>query len=51
MCVGARKSASCTVKSIAECLSDEIINCPKNDPNSYCIGKKNECEKNAKANR
>ena len=38
-------------KSIAECLSDEIINCAKNDPSSYCIGKKMEVEKNAKANR
>ena len=38
-------------KSIAECLADEIILCAKNAPESYCIGKKIEVEKNAKANR
>ena len=40
-----------TCKSVAECLADEIINCAKNSPDSYCIGKKIEVEKNAKANR
>ena len=51
MCIGARKSALRTCKSIAECLCDEIINCAKNDSSSYCISKKIEVEKNAKANR
>lgn len=52
MCVGARKSAMRTAKSMAECLADEIVACAKNDGNaSYTIQKKIECEKNAKANR
>ena len=51
MCVGARKSAMRTAKSIAETLCDEIIACAKNDATSYTIGKKVEVEKNAKANR
>ena len=51
MCVGVRKQAMRKCKSIAECLADEIILCAKNAPESYCIGKKIEVEKNAKANR
>jgi small subunit ribosomal protein S5e len=51
MCVGARKSAMRTCKSIAECLADEVISCAKNDNGSWCIQKKIEVEKNAKANR
>ncbi len=51
MCGGARKSAMNTIKSMSECLADEIIACAKEDQDSWCIKKKFETEKNAKANR
>ena len=51
MAEGARKSSMRTIKSIAECLCDEIIACAAEDPASHCIKKKMEVEKNAKANR
>jgi len=40
------------MKTIAECLADEIINCSKNNAQtSYAIRKKDEIEKVAKTNR
>ena len=39
------------MKSIAECLADEILNAEKNSPNSYAVKKKDEIEKVAKGNR
>ncbi|KAJ7810669.1 ribosomal protein S5, partial [Mycena leptocephala] len=35
--IGARKSAICNVKSIAECLADELINTAKGSCSSYAI--------------
>merc|ERR1719366_31673 len=51
ICTGARNSAFRNIKSIAECLADEIINCAKESSNSYAIKKKDEIERVAKANR
>lgn len=51
MALGARKAAFRNPKSISECLADEIINAAKGSTNSYALKKKDEVEKNAKANR
>uniref|UniRef100_A0A0G4GTM1 Small ribosomal subunit protein uS7 domain-containing protein n=1 Tax=Chromera velia CCMP2878 TaxID=1169474 RepID=A0A0G4GTM1_9ALVE len=51
ICTGARTSAFRNIKTIAECLADEIINCAKESSNSYAIKKKDEIERVAKANR
>jgi len=48
---GARQASFRSVKSIAECLADELINCSKGSSNSYAIKKKDELERIAKANR
>ncbi|KAL2535163.1 40S ribosomal protein S5-2 [Abeliophyllum distichum] len=48
---GARESAFRNIKSIAECLADELINAAKGSSNSYAIKKKDEIERVAKANR
>jgi len=48
---GARAAAFRNVKTIAECLADEIINAAKGSSNSYAIKKKDELERVAKANR
>ena len=37
ICTGARNSAFRNIKSIAECLADEIMNCAKESSNSYAI--------------
>jgi len=49
--VGARESSFRTMKTIAECLADELMNAAKGSPNSYAIKKKDEIEKVAKGNR
>ena len=51
MTAGARASAFRNIKSIAECLADEIINAANDSQNSYAIKKKDEIERVAKANR
>lgn len=51
MCSGARSQSFRNLKSIAECLSDEIINCANDNQNSYAIKKKDEIERVANANR
>lgn len=51
MAMGARESAFRNVKTIAECLADEIINAARGSSNSYAIKKKDEIERVAKANR
>lgn len=51
ICYGARVAAFRNIKSIAECLADEIINCQKESSNSHAIKKKDEIERVAKANR
>ncbi len=50
--VGPLFLASCrNVKTISECLADELINAAKGSSNSYAIKKKDELERVAKANR
>lgn len=51
MTTGARESSFRNVKTIAECLADEIINAARGSSNSYAIKKKDEIERVAKANR
>ena len=48
---GAREAAFRNVKTISECLADELINAAKGSSNSYAIKKKDELERVAKANR
>jgi len=48
---GARESAFRNIKTIAECLADELINAAKESSNSYAIKKKDELERVAKSNR
>ncbi|KAK6524753.1 ribosomal protein S5 [Arthrobotrys megalospora] len=49
--IGAREAAFRNVKSIAECLAEELINAAKGSSNSYAIKKKDELERVAKSNR
>jgi len=51
MTVGAREAAFRNIKSIAECLADEINNAANDSQNSYAIKKKDEIERVAMANR
>ena len=48
---GAREAAFRNIKTMAECLADEIMNAAKGSSNSYAIKKKDEIERVAKANR
>ena len=48
---GAREASFRTIKTIAECLADEIFNASKGSSNSYAIKKKDEVERVSKANR
>jgi len=48
---GARNTSFRNIKSIAECLADELINAANDNQNSYAIKKKDEIERVAKANR
>merc|ERR1712142_1460047 len=48
---GARQAAFKNIKTIAECLADELINAAKGSSNSYAIKKKDELERVAKSNR
>eukprot|EP00747_Dinoflagellata_sp_TGD_P103205 gnl/TRDRNA2_/TRDRNA2_168891_c0_seq8.p1 gnl/TRDRNA2_/TRDRNA2_168891_c0~~gnl/TRDRNA2_/TRDRNA2_168891_c0_seq8.p1 ORF type:complete len:222 (+),score=44.24 gnl/TRDRNA2_/TRDRNA2_168891_c0_seq8:85-666(+) len=51
ICTGARNSAFRNIKSVAECLADEVMNAAKESSNSFAIKKKDEIERVAKANR
>merc|ERR1712227_1139529 len=51
LCTGARESSFRNIKTIAECLSDELINAAKGSSSSYAIKKKDELERVAKSNR
>ena len=51
ICKGAREASFRNIKSIAECLADELVNAAKGSSNSYAIKKKDEIERVAKANR
>jgi len=48
---GAREAAFRNIKTISECLADELINAAKGSSNSYAIKKKDELERVAKSNR
>merc|ERR1712093_806841 len=48
---GAREAAFRNIKTIAECLADELMNAAKGSSNSYAIKKKDELERVAKSNR
>merc|ERR1712150_193600 len=50
-CTGAREASFRNIKSIAECLADELNNAAKGSSNSYAIKKKDELERVAKSNR
>merc|ERR1711934_1036826 len=49
--IGAREAAFRSVRSVGECLADEIIACAAGTNSSYAIRKKEEMERGAKANR
>ena len=49
--IGAREASFRNIKTIAECLADEVINAARGSSNSYAIKKKDEIERVAKANR
>merc|ERR1712084_216134 len=49
--VGAREASFRNIKSVAECLAEELINAAKGSSNSYAIKKKDELERVAKSNR
>lgn len=49
--IGSREAAFRNVKTIAECLAEELINAAKGSSNSYAIKKKDELERVAKSNR
>ncbi|CAD2222771.1 small subunit ribosomal protein S5e [Angomonas deanei] len=51
MCQGARQAAFRNLKTLPECLADEIVNAAEGSSNSYAIKKKDEIERVAKANR
>jgi len=48
---GARQAAFKTIKSIAECLADELVAAAKGSSTSFAIKKKDEVERVAKSNR
>jgi len=48
---GSRETSFRNIKTIAECLADELINAAKGSSNSYAIKKKDELERVAKSNR
>lgn len=48
---GARDASFRNIKTISECLADELINASKGSSNSYAIKKKDELERVAKSNR
>ena len=51
LCTGAREAAFRNIKTIAECLADELINAAKESPNSYAFKKRDELERVAVSNR
>merc|ERR1712170_32673 len=51
LATGAREASFRSIKTIAECLADELINAAKGSSNSYAIKKKDELERVAKSNR
>uniref|UniRef100_A0A2I3SDV2 Small ribosomal subunit protein uS7 domain-containing protein n=1 Tax=Pan troglodytes TaxID=9598 RepID=A0A2I3SDV2_PANTR len=50
LCTGTREAAFWNIKTIAECLADELINATKASSSSYAINKKDELECGDKSN-
>jgi len=50
MTMGARTASFRNLKTIAECMADEIINASRGSSNSFAIKKKDEIERVAKVN-
>merc|ERR1712242_638408 len=48
---GAKNAAFRNIKTVAECLADELMNAAKGSSNSFAIKKKDELERVAKSNR
>lgn len=48
---GAKNAAFRNIKTISECLADELINAARGSSNSFAIKKKDELERVAKVNR
>jgi len=48
---GSRNASFRNIKSVAECLADELINAANDNQNSFAVKKKDEIERVAKANR
>ncbi|KAI2502075.1 ribosomal uS7-like protein [Fragilaria crotonensis] len=51
LATGAREAAFRNLKTMAECLAEELINAARGSSNSYAIKKKDEIERVAKSNR
>ena len=51
LAIGAREASFRTIKTVAECLADEIVNAAKGSSSSFAIKKKDEIERVAKVNR
>ena len=51
LCTGAREASFRNIKSLSECLADELMNAAKGNVNSYGMKKKEEIERVAKGNR
>jgi len=51
LATGARESSFRNLKSMSECLAEELINAAKGSSNSYAIKKKDEIERVSKSNR
>jgi len=51
LATGARESSFRNLKTMAECLADELINAARGSSNSYAIKKKDEIERVSKSNR
>lgn len=51
LATGARIASFRKVKSMAECLADEIMKASKDDQNSYAVKKRGEVERMAMSNR
>jgi small subunit ribosomal protein S5e len=51
LATGAREASFRNLKTMAECLAEELINAARGSSNSYAIKKKDEIERVAKSNR
>jgi small subunit ribosomal protein S5e len=51
LATGARDSSFRNLKTMAECLAEELINAARGSSNSYAIKKKDEIERVSKSNR